>query len=122
MLLEVYILFQILAVIGIILTIISYTDKLMTIYPSILTLLLSGILSVGAWVLNVGTNYVWNTSMNAYIAEANIISTPYLASFNIAIFGLALVYFFVELFEILRNEAPEVKNVVSGKGEGLNTK
>ena len=117
MLLEVYILFQISAFIGLFLTL--YTDG-ESLLPSLITLLISGILAVGAWVLNIGINYVWNPDINAYIAEVNTVNTPYLAIFNIAIFGLALVYFLWDTFKTASNSSPEVKNVVTGKGEGLN--
>ena len=117
MLLEVYILFQISAFIGLFLTL--YTDG-ESLLPSLLTLLVSGVLAVGAWVLNAGTNYVWDPVVNAYVAEVNTVNTPYLAIFNIAIFGLALVYFLWDTFRTASDSSPEIKNVVTGKGEGLN--
>lgn len=117
MLLEVYLLFQVLAVIGLFLTLYTDGESLM---PSLFTVLVSGVLMVGAWVLNIGTNYIWDPDINAYVAEANIISTPYLASINIAIFGLALIYFLWDTFKTAANDSPEIKNVVTGKGEGLN--
>lgn len=117
MLLEVYILFQILAVIG--LFVILHSDQPVA---SVLTMLISGVLIVGAWMLNIGTNYVWDSGINAYVAEANMISTPYLAYINMAIFGLALTYFFYDIFMTAANESPKINNVATGKGEGLNKK
>jgi len=105
MLLEVYILFQILAIIGAIM--IFHSD---TVFVSAVTLVVSSILAVGAWVLNLGSQFVWNPSIRAYVAETVTINTPYLAGFNMLIVGIALMYFFHDLFAIINNETKHIQN------------
>ena len=85
MILTVYVLLQILAVTGLIVT---FFKK--SIIPSVLTMLVSGGLAVGAWVLDIGTKYVWDSTISAYVTESIIVQTPYLAGMNIAVSGLAL--------------------------------
>lgn len=105
MLLEIYILFQILAIIGVLM--IFHTD---TVLVSATTMVISGILAVGAWQLNVGLDFIWDAATKSYITQDIIINTPYLASFNILIFGIALMYFFHDLFAIIKNESKHISN------------
>ena len=72
---------------------------------SALTMLFAGTLAVGAWSLNTGVQYVWDATTSSYLAETVIISTPYLSGLNIGLFGLALVFFFNDLFELITNES-----------------
>lgn len=109
--LTLYILFQIVAIIALIFT--FYTDVPLV---SALTMLSSGILIVGSWILNLGNTFVWDASIRAYVSEPVIINTPYLPYINMAIFGLAMMYFFYDVFNIAQNESPKLNNVTPGRG------
>ena len=100
MLLTVYILFQVLVIAGIILT--FYSKEVIF---SALTMLFTAILAVGAWRLFVGVQYVWDTTTSSYVAQNIIMNTSYLAYLNMGLFGLAMVFFFSDLFELLQEES-----------------
>lgn len=108
---EIYILFQIIAIIGLFL--VFFTDIPLM---SALTAVLSGVLVVGAWVLTTGQQMIWDPAIRAYVTEPVIVSTPYLAIINMIIFGLALVYFFYDVYNLIQDETPNVGGgIASGR-------
>jgi len=115
MLLSVYLLLQVIAILSIIATFHSKTPL-----ASVLAMVTSGTLMVGAWVLEVGSKYIWDPSIRAYIREPILAQTSYLAVINMAVFGLALVFFFYDIFVTMQEEAKQVdskmKNPNSGGG------
>jgi hypothetical protein len=109
--LTVYILFQVVAIAALIFT--FYTDVPLV---SALTMLSSGILIVGSWILHLGNTFLWDASIRAYVSEPIIIQTPYIPYINMAIFGLALMYFFYDVFTIAQNDSPKLNNIAPGRG------
>lgn len=97
MLLEIYILLQISAIAALVST--FYAKSVM---PSLLTVFTSAVLMVGAWVIETGQTYVWDASIRAYVAEAVVVSTNYLAYINMAIFGLGLLFFFHDIMTVAK--------------------
>src|SRR6056297_1159470 len=114
MILEVFILLQKLAVIGLVVSFFSKTP-----FASALTIVMSGILMVGAWSINTGIKYVWDPSIRAYVENAAYVSTPYLPAFNMILFGLALLYFFNDIFEIMNEETKNINvDGLANRGNG----
>lgn len=78
---------------------------------------------VGSWTLNVGSRYVWDPSIRAYVEQSIMVSTPYLATFNILIFGLAILYFFSDVMEVMNEESSHINldkmNQRGNGGDGL---
>lgn len=106
MLLTIYILFQIIVLIGVIMT--FYSKEMIF---SALTMLFSGMLAVGAWRITYGTNYIWDATTSAYVAETLIASTPYIAYLNMGLFGLALMFFYYDVFETLTGQSKGLGNL-----------
>lgn len=106
MLLEIYIVLQLIAIVAFVL--IFKTKSPLVSATSMVT---SGILMVGAWVLRISSSYVWVASIRAYAMEPVFVETPYLAGFNIMLFGLSLVYFFTDIFDIYKNESEGMGNI-----------
>lgn len=99
MLLSIFVLIQILVITSLVFVYITKSPILST-----LTMVSSAILAVGAWTIEFGGKYVWDPSIRAYVRETLIIQTPYLPIFNMMIFGLALLYFFGDLFDIISDQ------------------
>lgn len=106
MLLEIYIILQLIAIVAFIL--IFKTETPLVSATSMVT---SGMLMVGAWVIRTGFIYVWDSGIMAYIAEPVLIETPYLPAFNMLLFALSLIYFFNDIFDIYKNESKGLGNV-----------
>jgi hypothetical protein len=121
MLLTIYILFQILVIAGILL--VFYSKEIIF---SALTMLFSGVLAVGSWRLFIGVQYVFDTATGSYIAENIIVNTSYLAYLNMGLFGLAMVFFFNDLFEWITKESVGLGNLNMSRNkkteENLQTK
>lgn len=99
MLLSIYILLQVLAVIGLIFVFMNKSPMV-----SALAMIPSGMLMAGAWVIDLGNKYIWNVDLKAYDIIPNIINTPYLAYVNILLFGIAMLYFFYDLFSVIMEQ------------------
>lgn len=97
MILEIYILLQIAAIVALVTT--FYAKSIM---PSLLTIFTSAVLMIGAWVIEVGQTYVWDASIRAYVAEAVLVNTSYLAYINMAIFGLGLLFFIHDIMAVAK--------------------
>jgi len=106
MLLTIYILFQILVIAGILL--VFYSKEIIF---SALTMLFSGVLAVGSWRLFIGVQYVFDITTGSYVAEDIIVNTSYLAYLNMGLFGLAMVFFFNDLFEWITKESVGLGNL-----------
>ena len=78
---------------------------------SAVSMVCSGILMVGAWVMEIGHTYAWQSAIRAYVAEATVVTTPYLAGFNMLLFGLSIIYFFSDIFDIYKNESEGLGDV-----------
>jgi len=109
MLLEVYVLFQIIAVGAIIATFYSEAPLI-----AALSMLSSGTLMIGAWFLDVGIAYTWDPSIAAYTLEHVYVNTPYLATINFALFGLSLAFFYYDLFVDTQKKSKGLGNVRMG--------
>jgi hypothetical protein len=96
MLLNVYILLQILAITALIITFFTKTPL-----SSAVSMVISAILMVGAWVLQIGGQYVWDPSIRAYVRETIYVQTGYLAGFNILLFSLSLLFFMHDMYELI---------------------
>ena len=97
MLLEVFILFQIVAIVA--LVSVFFAKSIM---PSLLTIFTSAILMVGAWIIETGYTYLWNPAIRAYVIEPTIYNTPYLPYINMAIFGLGMVFFIGDIMTVAK--------------------
>jgi len=97
MIVEVYIMLQVAAIAALIAT--FYAKSIM---PSLLTVFSSSILMIGAWILETGHTYMWNPATRAYVAQATIVHTSYLAYINMAIFGLGLLFFINDIMTIAK--------------------
>ncbi len=73
---------------------------------------------VGGWALNIGTEYVFDSSVRAHVPQDVIINTPYIPYINMMIFAIGLIYFFYDLFVTVQEEAPKVGEKVSNKVDG----
>jgi hypothetical protein len=106
MMLELYILFQLLVLV---MLMIAYNNK----EPlfSALAMLFSSFLAVGAWSISSGVKYVYDAAIGQQVAEILIYSTPYLAYLNMGLFGLALVFFYYDVFEILTGQSKGLGNL-----------
>src|SRR6056297_989934 len=114
MILEVFILLQKLAVIGLVVSFFSKTP-----FASALTIVMSGILMVGAWSINTGIKYVWDPSIRAYVENAAYVSTPYLPAFNMILFGLALLYFYNDMMDVIKGETEHINmDGLANRGNG----
>ena len=106
MLLSIYIVFQLLVIAGVIL--VFYSKEVIF---SALTMLFSGILAVGAWRLLVDIQYVFDTATGVYVAQDIIVNTSYLAYLNMGLFGLAMLFFFNDIFEWIQKESVGLGNL-----------
>lgn len=106
MLLSIYIVFQLLVIAGVIL--VFYSKEVIF---SALTMLFSGILAVGAWRLLVDIQYVFDTTTGVYVAQDIIVNTSYLAYLNMGLFGLAMLFFFNDIFEWIQKESVGLGNL-----------
>lgn len=100
MLLTVYILFQILVIAGLVLT--FYSKEVIF---SAITTILAAVLAIGGWRLFVGVQYVFDSATGSYIAQDIIMNTSYIAYLNMSFFGLALMFLFNDIFELIQGES-----------------
>lgn len=112
MIIEVFLLLQVGAIVGLVTT---FHAK--SVMPSLLTIFTSGILIAGAWVLETGQSYVWDPSIRAYTVEAVVHQTNYIPYINIAIFGLALLFFINDIMTIAKGGRIESWTDNLSKGE-----
>src|SRR6056297_1186044 len=97
MILEVFILLQAVAIVAFFF---SYVEKNPLI--SAISMVTSGILAVGGWVITVGSKFIYDAATMSYEQVPNIVNTPYLGGFNILLFGLSLLLFFFDLFYVIK--------------------
>jgi len=103
MILTIYILLQVIAILGLIATFFSKTPLV-----SAITAIVAAILMIGAWQINIGDEYVWDSSIRAYNREPVVVETNYLATINIMIFGLSLMFFIYDTFMLFKKEQPNI--------------
>jgi hypothetical protein len=111
MYLTIFIILQVIAVCALVASFLTKSTLV-----SAVSMVTSGMLMVGAWVINVGQEYVWNAAIRAYEPSIIYITTPYLASFNMLIFSLSLVFFFTDLFDVIKNEAKTIDKKIESAG------
>jgi len=99
MILELYLFLQ--AVTFLLLAMIFITK---TPLASVLTMITSAMLMVGAWMLRVGTEYVWDSSIRAYVTQPIYVQTGYLPFVNMAVFSIALLFFIYDMFLVAEEE------------------
>lgn len=78
---------------------------------SLMAMIPSAILMTGARTLEIGSQYVFNPTIMAYVREPIVVSTSYLATLNIIIFGLGLVLFVYDLFTVIQEELKGKGNI-----------
>lgn len=110
MILEIYILLQLMALIAFALTFFAKTPL-----TSVMSMISSGILIAGSWVITTGSRYVYNPAIRAYTEESINVSTGYLPYINMAIFGLSLLFFFYDVFRLASDEPHYSENNAGGK-------
>ena len=113
MILEVYVLLQVLTIVALIVTFYSEAPLY-----AVMTMVLSGVLMIGAWVLETGVKYVWEPAIRAYSQQPILVQTPYLAYINMAIFGLAIVYFFYDLFNNVNKQTKNLDSNMNNMASG----
>ena len=115
MLLTIYVVLQLIAIIFLFFT---FTSKSPLI--SAITVVIGAMLMLGAWQIDVGGEYVWDSSIRAYAREPVIVETFYLATINIVIFAVGLLFFFDDVLSVFREEKYNM-DIINGQNNNYHT-